>query len=234
MAVILILIAFPSFKLLYLMDEVNDASMTILIEGHQWYWIAPFNYKIRCEKITFPVDMGSKGTDLTEVEKLGEWSMFVKALWGEFFSENECRPMIVMVWQYMLLWVSIALYRNTNNSIYLTISTKVQLVIISTIKRSLQLVGHNIKPKTISSVSYRNSGFPKGCKSYLWNSKTRGWNIIGNGGSVVVIHEGNQSRDFGLLPAGRKFYTHDTKSKVNSEIVQNIEVSYKQLFSVDI
>ena len=37
-AVILILIAFPSFKLLYLMDEVNDPSMSILVEGHQWYW----------------------------------------------------------------------------------------------------------------------------------------------------------------------------------------------------
>lgn len=37
-AVILILIAFPSFKLLYLMDEVNDPSMTVSVEGHQWYW----------------------------------------------------------------------------------------------------------------------------------------------------------------------------------------------------
>ena len=37
-AIILILIAFPSFKLLYLMDEVNDPSMSILAEGHQWYW----------------------------------------------------------------------------------------------------------------------------------------------------------------------------------------------------
>ena len=37
-AIILILIAFPSFKLLYLMDEVNDPSMSILVEGHQWYW----------------------------------------------------------------------------------------------------------------------------------------------------------------------------------------------------
>lgn len=32
-AVILILIAFPSFKLLYLIDEVNDPSMTVLAEG---------------------------------------------------------------------------------------------------------------------------------------------------------------------------------------------------------
>ena len=37
-AVILILIAFPSFKLLYLTDEVNDSSMSVLAEGHQWYW----------------------------------------------------------------------------------------------------------------------------------------------------------------------------------------------------
>jgi len=37
-AVILILIAFPSFKLLYLMDEVNDSSMAVIAEGHQWYW----------------------------------------------------------------------------------------------------------------------------------------------------------------------------------------------------
>jgi ubiquinol-cytochrome c reductase cytochrome b subunit len=37
-ALILILIAFPSFKLLYLMDEINDPAMTVLAEGHQWYW----------------------------------------------------------------------------------------------------------------------------------------------------------------------------------------------------
>lgn len=37
-ALILIVIAFPSFKLLYLMDEVSDPSMSVLAEGHQWYW----------------------------------------------------------------------------------------------------------------------------------------------------------------------------------------------------
>jgi len=37
-ALILVLIAFPSFKLLYLMDEVTDPALTILAEGHQWYW----------------------------------------------------------------------------------------------------------------------------------------------------------------------------------------------------
>ena len=33
-ALILILIAFTSFKLLYLMDEVTDPSLSVLAEGH--------------------------------------------------------------------------------------------------------------------------------------------------------------------------------------------------------
>jgi len=37
-AIVLIAIAFPSFKLLYLMDEVIDPAMTIKALGHQWYW----------------------------------------------------------------------------------------------------------------------------------------------------------------------------------------------------
>lgn len=37
-AVILVFIAFPSFKLIYLLDEVIDAGITIKAIGHQWYW----------------------------------------------------------------------------------------------------------------------------------------------------------------------------------------------------
>lgn len=37
-ALILLAIAFPSFKLLYLMDEVIDPAITIKAIGHQWYW----------------------------------------------------------------------------------------------------------------------------------------------------------------------------------------------------
>ena len=35
---ILIFIAFISFKLLYLIDEVSDVNITSFIQGHQWYW----------------------------------------------------------------------------------------------------------------------------------------------------------------------------------------------------
>lgn len=37
-AFILIAIAYPSFKLIYLIDEVIDAGITIKVVGHQWYW----------------------------------------------------------------------------------------------------------------------------------------------------------------------------------------------------
>ena len=37
-AVILVFIAYPSFKLIYLIDEVIDAGITIKVVGHQWHW----------------------------------------------------------------------------------------------------------------------------------------------------------------------------------------------------
>jgi cytochrome c oxidase subunit 2 len=37
-ALILMLIAIPSFALLYSMDEVIDPAITLKVVGHQWYW----------------------------------------------------------------------------------------------------------------------------------------------------------------------------------------------------
>nr|YP_009236438.1 cytochrome c oxidase subunit II [Muscina levida]AMH85736.1 cytochrome c oxidase subunit II [Muscina levida] len=37
-AIILLFIAFPSLRLLYLLDEINEASITLKAIGHQWYW----------------------------------------------------------------------------------------------------------------------------------------------------------------------------------------------------
>nr|BCW86802.1 cytochrome c oxidase subunit II [Drepanosurus asanumai]BCW86815.1 cytochrome c oxidase subunit II [Drepanosurus asanumai] len=37
-AVILIFIALPSIRLLYLIDEVQNPALTIKVTGHQWYW----------------------------------------------------------------------------------------------------------------------------------------------------------------------------------------------------
>nr|AQP28068.1 cytochrome c oxidase subunit 2 [Macrotermes sp. B TB-2017] len=37
-AIILVFIAMPSLRLLYLMDEVHNPAMTLKAVGHQWYW----------------------------------------------------------------------------------------------------------------------------------------------------------------------------------------------------
>nr|AFA46183.1 cytochrome c oxidase subunit II [Cercopithecus pogonias nigripes] len=37
-AIILVLIALPSLRILYLADEINNPSFTIKSIGHQWYW----------------------------------------------------------------------------------------------------------------------------------------------------------------------------------------------------
>nr|YP_009466929.1 cytochrome c oxidase subunit II [Macrotus californicus]AOS49724.1 cytochrome c oxidase subunit II [Macrotus californicus] len=37
-AIILITIALPSLRILYMMDEINNPAMTIKTMGHQWYW----------------------------------------------------------------------------------------------------------------------------------------------------------------------------------------------------
>nr|BAV70902.1 cytochrome c oxidase subunit II [Pethia cumingii] len=37
-AIILVLIALPSLRILYLMDELDDPHLTIKAMGHQWYW----------------------------------------------------------------------------------------------------------------------------------------------------------------------------------------------------
>ena len=37
-AIILFLLAFPSLRLLYLIDEINEPGVTIKSIGHQWYW----------------------------------------------------------------------------------------------------------------------------------------------------------------------------------------------------
>nr|AMW68049.1 cytochrome c oxidase subunit II [Myiodactylus osmyloides] len=37
-AITLIFIALPSLRLLYLLDEIDNPSMTLKVIGHQWYW----------------------------------------------------------------------------------------------------------------------------------------------------------------------------------------------------
>ena len=46
---ILVVIAVPSFRLLYYMDKTQDTEMVIKITGNQWYW----NYEYPDEELSF-------------------------------------------------------------------------------------------------------------------------------------------------------------------------------------
>jgi len=72
-ALILVSIALPSFRLLYLMDEVIDPTLTIKAIGHQWYW--EYEYTdyikpvIKFESYMVPTeDLVSGQTRLLEVD----------------------------------------------------------------------------------------------------------------------------------------------------------------------
>lgn len=52
-AAILLLIAIPSFRLLYFMDRVKDADLTLKIVGHQWYW----SYEYQDQDFKFDANM---------------------------------------------------------------------------------------------------------------------------------------------------------------------------------
>ena len=54
---ILVAIAFPSFRLLYAMDRVKDADMTLKAIGHQWYW----SYDYVDQKISFDASLVQDG-----------------------------------------------------------------------------------------------------------------------------------------------------------------------------
>lgn len=42
-AFILVAIAFPSLRLLYLTDSVIDPAITVKVIGHQWYWSTEYS-----------------------------------------------------------------------------------------------------------------------------------------------------------------------------------------------
>lgn len=62
-ALVLVSIAFPSFKLLYFSDEVIDPSITIKAIGRQWYWTYEFSDYTNQENETLTFDSYMVPTD---------------------------------------------------------------------------------------------------------------------------------------------------------------------------
>lgn len=67
-AIILIFIAFPSFTLLYSLEELLESSITIKIIGHQWYW----EYAYTIENVKFPAEVRSFDSFLLPLENYKE------------------------------------------------------------------------------------------------------------------------------------------------------------------
>nr|YP_009671881.1 cytochrome c oxidase subunit II [Axianassa australis]QCX31741.1 cytochrome c oxidase subunit 2 [Axianassa australis] len=70
-AVILIFIALPSLRLLYLLDEVNNPSVTLKAIGHQWYWSYEYSDFLQVEfdsYMTPSADLPESGFRLLDVD----------------------------------------------------------------------------------------------------------------------------------------------------------------------
>nr|YP_010350347.1 cytochrome c oxidase subunit II [Ixodes fecialis]UOK09776.1 cytochrome c oxidase subunit 2 [Ixodes fecialis] len=69
-AITLIFIAFPSLRLLYLLDESFISSITIKVIGHQWYWSYEYSdFNIDFDSYMIPInDMISSSFRLLDVD----------------------------------------------------------------------------------------------------------------------------------------------------------------------
>nr|YP_010350386.1 cytochrome c oxidase subunit II [Ixodes hirsti]UOK09867.1 cytochrome c oxidase subunit 2 [Ixodes hirsti] len=69
-AITLIFIAFPSLRLLYLLDESFSSSITIKVIGHQWYWSYEYSdFNIDFDSFMIPTsDMTLNSFRLLEVD----------------------------------------------------------------------------------------------------------------------------------------------------------------------
>nr|URW97639.1 cytochrome c oxidase subunit II [Lysmata sp. 1 LQZ-2020] len=70
-AIILVFIALPSLRLLYLLDEVNNPSVTVKAIGHQWYWSYEYSdfTQVEFDSYMTPYDeLSSTGFRLLDVD----------------------------------------------------------------------------------------------------------------------------------------------------------------------
>nr|BAA88450.1 cytochrome oxidase subunit II [Salganea taiwanensis]BAA88451.1 cytochrome oxidase subunit II [Salganea taiwanensis] len=70
-AIILIFIAVPSLRLLYLMDEINNPTITLKTIGHQWYWSYEYSDFLKVEFDSYMIpqnEMSSETFRLLDVD----------------------------------------------------------------------------------------------------------------------------------------------------------------------
>nr|AMR74962.1 cytochrome c oxidase subunit 2 [Zeugodacus caudatus] len=62
-AIVLLFIAFPSLRLLYLLDEINEPSVTLKAIGHQWYWSYEYSDFMNVEFDSYMIPTNELSTD---------------------------------------------------------------------------------------------------------------------------------------------------------------------------
>nr|YP_010035949.1 cytochrome c oxidase subunit II [Empis separata]QQQ89185.1 cytochrome c oxidase subunit 2 [Empis separata] len=62
-AVILLFIALPSLRLLYLLDEINEPMITLKSIGHQWYWSYEYSDFLNAEFDSYMIPTNEMSTD---------------------------------------------------------------------------------------------------------------------------------------------------------------------------
>nr|YP_010946819.1 cytochrome c oxidase subunit II [Rhabdoblatta atra]WGO57576.1 cytochrome c oxidase subunit II [Rhabdoblatta atra] len=63
-AIILIFIAIPSLRLLYLMDEINNPVVTLKTIGHQWYWSYEYSDFLKVEFDSYMIPINEMDNDM--------------------------------------------------------------------------------------------------------------------------------------------------------------------------
>src|SRR6266568_700737 len=86
-ALILIAIAFPSFRLLYLMDEVISPTLTIKVVGHQWYWSYEYSDFITANDVLHSFGVPSLGLKLDAVPGRLNQVSFLAERSGTFYGQ---------------------------------------------------------------------------------------------------------------------------------------------------
>lgn len=70
-AIVLIFIAIPSLRLLYLLDEINNPAITLKTIGHQWYWSYEYSDFLNLEFDSYIIptnELGLEGFRLLDVD----------------------------------------------------------------------------------------------------------------------------------------------------------------------
>nr|YP_009502820.1 cytochrome c oxidase subunit II [Bactrocera tsuneonis]AWY19063.1 cytochrome c oxidase subunit II [Bactrocera tsuneonis]UKG21042.1 cytochrome c oxidase subunit II [Bactrocera tsuneonis] len=62
-AIVLLFIALPSLRLLYLLDEINEPSVTLKAIGHQWYWSYEYSDFMNVEFDSYMIPTNELPTD---------------------------------------------------------------------------------------------------------------------------------------------------------------------------